>query len=58
VPAVGPGYFRRVRSFAQRPPIVFAGDWLVQPCVEGAVRSGIDAARCFTQTADRRRRSR
>jgi predicted NAD/FAD-dependent oxidoreductase len=48
VPAVGPGYFARVRSFVQRPPIVFAGDWLVQPCVEGAVRSGNAAASCFT----------
>jgi predicted NAD/FAD-dependent oxidoreductase len=47
VPAVGPGYFGRMRSFAQRPPVVFAGDWLVQPCVEGAVRSGNAAADCF-----------
>ena len=31
----------------QRPPIVFAGDWLVQPCVEGAVRSGNAAAAAF-----------
>jgi protoporphyrinogen oxidase len=48
VPAVGPGYFGRTRSFAQRPPLVFAGDWLVQPCVEGAVRSGNNAAAAFT----------
>ncbi len=48
VPAVHPGYFGRMRSFAQRPPLVFAGDWLVQPCVEGAVRSGNIAAACFT----------
>lgn len=47
VPSVEPGYFARVRSLAQRPPIVFAGDWLVQPCVEGAVRSGDAAARCL-----------
>ena len=47
VPAVGPGYFTRLRELRQEPPIVFAGDWLVQPCVEGAVRSGERAARCF-----------
>jgi predicted NAD/FAD-dependent oxidoreductase len=45
VPSVGPGYFTRLRSLAQQPPVVFAGDWLVQPCVEGAVRSGEAAAR-------------
>lgn len=44
VPDVEPGYFRRIAGFRQRPPIVFAGDWLVQPCVEGAVRSGNAAA--------------
>jgi predicted NAD/FAD-dependent oxidoreductase len=51
VPAVGPGYFARVAGFAQQPPLVFAGDWLVQPCVEGAVRSGNAAAACFGATA-------
>jgi predicted NAD/FAD-dependent oxidoreductase len=44
VPDVRPGYHRRLTRLAQRPPIVFAGDWLVQPCVEGAVRSGNRAA--------------
>ena len=44
VPIVGPGYHRRLASLQQRPPVVFAGDWLVQPCVEGAVRSGEAAA--------------
>jgi oxygen-dependent protoporphyrinogen oxidase len=48
VPAVNPGYFGRMRPLTQRPPLVFAGDWLVQPCVEGAVRSGNIAAACFT----------
>jgi predicted NAD/FAD-dependent oxidoreductase len=48
VPAVHPGYFGRASSLVQRPPLVFAGDWLVQPCVEGAVRSGNAAAACFT----------
>jgi oxygen-dependent protoporphyrinogen oxidase len=50
VPIVGPGYFGRIRALAQRPPIAFAGDWLVQPCVEGAVRSGIRAAAVFGAT--------
>lgn len=40
VPLVDPGYYARLRRLPQRPPVFFAGDWLVQPCVEGAVRSG------------------
>lgn len=48
VPVVSPGYFERLRSLRQAPPIVFCGDWLVQPCVEGAVRSGLQAARALT----------
>ena len=47
VPKVGVGYYSRIRRLPQRPPIVFAGDWLVQPCVEGAVRSGNAAAAAF-----------
>ncbi len=31
--------------------VVFCGDWRVQPCVEGAVRSGITAARWLGTTA-------
>ena len=46
-PKVGVGYFGRLHQLPQRPPIVFAGDWLVQPCVEGAVRSGNAAAAAF-----------
>lgn len=47
VPIVDHGYIGRIRTLPQRPPIVFAGDWLVQPCVEGAVRSGERAAAAF-----------
>jgi oxygen-dependent protoporphyrinogen oxidase len=47
VPTVDRGYIGRIRTLPQRPPIVFAGDWLVQPCVEGAVRSGERAAAAF-----------
>jgi oxygen-dependent protoporphyrinogen oxidase len=47
VPKVGVGYLAEVDAIRQRPPIVFAGDWLVQPCVEGAVRSGLAAAAVF-----------
>ena len=47
VPKVGVDYFARIASIRQAPPIVFAGDWLVQPCVEGAVRSGNAAAAIF-----------
>lgn len=44
VPLVDPGYYARLRRLPQQAPVVFAGDWLVQPCVEGAVRSGEAAA--------------
>jgi predicted NAD/FAD-dependent oxidoreductase len=44
VPIVDPGYYGRLQGLPQRRPIVYAGDWLVQPCVEGAVRSGEAAA--------------
>lgn len=47
VPVVRPGYFAPLRALRQQPPITFAGDWLVQPCVEGAVRSGTMAAAVF-----------
>ena len=45
VPDVGVDYYARLAGMHQAPPIVFAGDWLQQPCVEGAVRSGLEAAR-------------
>ena len=47
VPIFDRGYLARIRTIRQRPPLVFAGDWLVQPCVEGAVRSGEEAAAFF-----------
>lgn len=47
VPVMGPGHYRRLAAFQQKPPIVFAGDWMNEACVEGAVRSGEAAARVF-----------
>ncbi|MGH7444512.1 MAG: FAD-dependent oxidoreductase, partial [Longimicrobiales bacterium] len=43
-----PGYLRRLRAFDERwlpARIALAGDYLVAPSVEGAVRSGLKAAR-------------
>lgn len=41
-----PGHFRRMQEFLRRPRarLLFAGDWLAGSTVEGAVRSGLDAA--------------
>jgi len=47
VPTMAPGHFTRLAAYARRPPIVFAGDWTHQACVEGAVRSGEAAAEAF-----------
>ena len=47
VPIMAPGHFTRLANYARRPPIVFAGDWTHQACVEGAVRSGEAAAEAF-----------
>lgn len=44
VPIVDPGYYRRLERIPSRRPLVFAGDWRYQPCVEGAVRSAELAA--------------
>ncbi len=49
VPVFAPGRFRRLADVVQRPPVVFAGDWLSQPCMEGAVRSGEAAARVLLE---------
>lgn len=43
----GPGHLQRVRELQRMPPprpLALAGDWLVAPTVEGAVRSGNRAA--------------
>lgn len=47
VPVMGPGHYRRLAAFPQKPPVVFAGDWMSEACVEGAVRSGEAAAAVF-----------
>jgi len=47
VPVMAPGHYRRLAAFQQQPPLVFAGDWMNEACVEGAVRSGEKAAAVF-----------
>lgn len=47
VPVFGPGHLTNLASWEQSLPVVFAGDWTTMPCIEGAVRSGIAAARLF-----------
>jgi len=47
VPIIGKGHAKRIASYKMQAPIVFCGDWLVQPCIEGAVRSGEIAAKAF-----------
>jgi oxygen-dependent protoporphyrinogen oxidase len=49
VPIMGPGHYTRMAGYARRPPLVLAGDWTHQACVEGAVRSGEAAAAAFGQ---------
>jgi protoporphyrinogen/coproporphyrinogen III oxidase len=47
----GPGHFdqaRRLESLTLPPRVALAGDYLVAPTVEGAVRSGVRAARRVT----------
>jgi predicted NAD/FAD-dependent oxidoreductase len=46
VPTMGPRHYTRMATYTRRPPLVLAGDWLQQACVEGAVRSG-EAASAF-----------
>ena len=40
VPIMHTGHYRNLAAFHNRPPVVFAGDWMNNACVEGAVRSG------------------
>ncbi|MEZ4679522.1 MAG: FAD-dependent oxidoreductase [Caldilineaceae bacterium] len=47
VPVMAPGHYRRLANFRQKAPVVFAGDWMSEACVEGAVRSGEAAAQVF-----------
>jgi predicted NAD/FAD-dependent oxidoreductase len=47
VPTMAPGHFTRMAAYTRRPPVVFAGDWTHQACIEGAVRSGEAAAEAF-----------
>ncbi len=47
VPIFSPGHLTNLASWKQSLPVVFAGDWMSMPCIEGAVRSGIAAARLF-----------
>jgi predicted NAD/FAD-dependent oxidoreductase len=47
VPVLAPGHYRHLAEYIRRPPVVLAGDWMNQACVEGAVRSGEAAAAAF-----------
>ncbi len=47
VPVMLPGHFTRMSGYRPQPPVVLAGDWTHQACVEGAVRSGEAAAAAF-----------
>lgn len=47
VPTMAPGHLTRVAAYERTPPVVLAGDWTHQACVEGAVRSGEAAAAAF-----------
>ena len=49
LPVMGPGHYTRLAAFTQRPPLVLAGDWTQEACVEGAVRSGEAAAAVFAK---------
>lgn len=47
VPTMPPGHFTAMAQYERQPPLVFAGDYTEQACVEGAVRSGERAAAAF-----------
>ncbi len=48
VPIMSPGHYTRLAGYKRTPPIVLAGDWTHQACIEGAVRSGEAAAAVFS----------
>ncbi len=50
VPMIEAGHYTDLASYVRRPPLVLAGDWTEQACVEGAVRSGEAAAAAFGRT--------
>jgi predicted NAD/FAD-dependent oxidoreductase len=47
VPIMSAGHYRALATYERKPPLVLAGDWTHQACVEGAVRSGEAAAAAF-----------
>lgn len=47
IPVLSAGHFRRLAAYERKPPVVLAGDWTTHACVEGAVRSGEQAAAAF-----------
>jgi protoporphyrinogen/coproporphyrinogen III oxidase len=47
VPMIEAGHYTHLAGYVRRPPLVLAGDWTEQACVEGAVRSGEAAAAAF-----------
>jgi predicted NAD/FAD-dependent oxidoreductase len=47
IPVLSSGHFRRLAAYQRTPPVVLAGDWTYHACVEGAVRSGEQAAAAF-----------
>merc|ERR1712137_1281225 len=38
IPVLGSGCCKSMRDYQPKQPVAFAGDWSVQPCVEGAIR--------------------
>ncbi len=48
VPIMHPGHYHNLAAHQHKPPVTFAGDWMSNACVEGAVRSGENAAAAFS----------
>jgi oxygen-dependent protoporphyrinogen oxidase len=47
VPILQPGHYHNLANYRYQPPVVLAGDYMNNACVEGAVRSGEAAAAAF-----------